>query len=269
MMIGIRYLITAILVCLCMGCKPTANPPFPAIENQLRYSSAKQYDYEVIKAYPHQPKTFTEGLVWDQGYLFESSGIYGRSFLRKMDATSGKIVKQQALPAKYFGEGITILNQHLYQLTYKEHRAFQYNKNTFSLQKIFKLPTQGWGLTTDGQQLIMSDGTDIIRFIQPETFQVLREIRVHTNKQALSFINELEYVNGIIYANVWPSNFVVMIAKEDGKVVGWFTLKALNRCSGEFECLPNGIAFDKVTQTLFVTGKYWQQIYAIRLNDKS
>jgi glutamine cyclotransferase len=215
--------------------------------------------YEVINSWTHDTKAFTQGLVFYQGSLYESTGKYGSSSLRKVDLRTGKIKKKIDLDSQTFAEGIAIYQGKIYQLTWTEHKAFVYDVKSFRLEGELSYESEGWGLTHDEHQLIMSDGTNQLRFIDPATFKATRTISV--------FDNELEYVKGEIYANVWKSDRIARIDPDNGKLIGWIDLKGLLPY-GEHpnsEDVLNGIAYDETDDRLFVTGKRWPKIFEIRL----
>lgn len=230
-------------------------------------SFTTHYRYHVIKIYPHDTHAFTEGLVFNNGYLYESTGLYQQSTLRKVALATGKILKKYALAPHYFAEGLTVIDSHLYQLTYKENIGFVYEKNTFQVEKIFYYGTEGWGLTTDGKQLIMSNGSTNLLFLDKETFKITKMLAVHDENNKTYSLNELEYINGKIYANVWPTSFIAIISVENGKIEGWIDIAKLypkENCDSK-DCVANGIAYDNQHHTLLVTGKNWPFLYAIKL----
>jgi glutamine cyclotransferase len=227
------------------------------------------YTYAVVAAYPHDPKAFTEGLVYYNGSLYESTGLYGQSSLREVDLETGNVTKIIQLPNSIFGEGITIFNDEIIQLTWQSHIGFVYNLGNFSLQRTFTYYGEGWGLTTDGVHLIMSNGTSILTLLDPNTFQTEGYINVHDDEGQVTQLNELEYVNGLIYANVWGSNSIAQISPETGQIVGWIDLTGLLSQSPIKPTQPvdvlNGIAYDSANNRLFVTGKLWPAIFQIQL----
>ena len=206
------------------------------------------YRFKIIKKYPHNQDYFTEGLVIHNDKLYESSGGYANSKIVVLNLAQNKILREYKLPKQYFGEGITILNNKLYQLTYKSNTGFVYNLPDFKLLQTFRYPSQGWGLTTDGKYLIMSDGSSALHFLDPKTFQQVKVIYVTAKHKNIGYLNELEYINGKIYANVWQSNLIAIIVPDTGKVVAWIDL-------AEFPHDANGIAYDG--QTIYITGKHW------------
>jgi glutamine cyclotransferase len=225
------------------------------------------YKYSIVNTYPHNPNAYTEGLAFDNGYLYEGTGRYGSSSLRKVDLTTGDVVQVHSLPAEYFGEGITVHDDNIIQLTWQSRTGFVYGKDSFNLLRQFTYPTEGWGLTCDGERLIMSDGTSILQFLNPVTFQPMGQIEVRDNDKPVNNLNELEYVKGKVFANVWKTDRIVIIEPSDGHVTGWIDLSGLlqtQNYSGRVDVL-NGIAHDAPTDRLFVTGKLWPFLFEIRL----
>jgi glutaminyl-peptide cyclotransferase len=237
------------------------------------------YTYEVVKSYPHDGKAFTQGLVFRDGVLFESTGEYGESTLRKVDLASGKVLQKYSVPKEFFAEGMTILNDKIYQITWREYTAFVYDLNLKLLKEV-RYAGQGWGLTNDGTNLIMSDGTHVIRIVNPETFETLRTIPVfRENGKPLINLNELEYVKGEIWANIWHSeepdvlgkqNYIARINPADGKLLGWVDLDKISPedVEDDSENTLNGIAYDESSDRLFVTGKNWKKLFEIKVKPK-
>lgn len=229
------------------------------------------HHYEVVNSWPHDPAAYTQGLVFDNGLLYESTGKQGFSSLRMVDLRTGKVEKKIDLPHRYFAEGITVLGQRIFQLTWLDQKGFIYDQATFRLTGEFRYEGEGWGLTDDGRSLIMSDGTNALRFLDPETFQIERTLRVYEKGRPVVNLNELEYIKGEIYANIWHSDKVVRIDPESGKVKGWIDLTGLlptgSRRSGE--AVLNGIAYDEVGDRIFVTGKLWPKLFEVRIREKA
>jgi glutamine cyclotransferase len=223
--------------------------------------------YQVINAYPHDPTAWTQGLVYVDGQLYEGTGGNGASTLRRVDLETGNILQSYALPDEYFGEGITVLGERVIQLTWQSRVGFVYARDSFALLDTFSYPGEGWGLTHDGQQLIMSDGTATLRFLDPETFAEVGRITVTDNGQAVHNLNELEYVRGEIYANVWQGDRIARIAPATGNVVGWIDLTGLLQAEDRRAPVDvlNGIAYDARQDRLFVTGKLWPRLFEIKL----
>ncbi len=223
--------------------------------------------FQVLNHWPHDPSAYIEGLVYADGAFFESTGLNGASSLRKVDAETGQVIASLPLDPEYFGEGLTLFNGKLIQLTWQSHVGFVYDLACFCLQRTFTYDGEGWGLTQDGQYLIMSDGTERIRFLDPVTFAVVKTINVSDYGQPLTNLNELEYINGEIYANVWLTNRIVRIDPMSGAILGWIDLTGLlpdaDRSPSVNEL--NGIAYDDATDRLFVTGKNWPELFQIAI----
>jgi len=225
------------------------------------------YGYRVVNRYPHDPNGFTQGLVFVDGFLFEGTGLRGRSSLRKVDLITGRILQYRNLPAHFFGEGVTVYHDKLIQLTWRAHQGFVYDKDTFQLLGTFHYPTEGWGITHDGKHLIMSDGTSILYFLDPHTYKEKRRIEVLDSKGPVSNLNELEYVQGLILANIWKTDLIAQISPDTGEVVGWIDLRGLLGPEDRVQRLDvlNGIAYDQRNDRLFVTGKLWPRLFEIKL----
>jgi glutamine cyclotransferase len=225
------------------------------------------YGYRIINRYPHDPKAFTQGLVFVDGFLWEGTGLRGRSSLRKVDLATGTILQYRNLPAHFFGEGVTVFGNKVIQLTWRAKLGFVYDRDTLQLIKTFHYPTEGWGITHDGEHLITSDGTSILYFLHPETYKEVGRIEVRDLKGPVSNLNELEYVQGLILANVWKTDMIAQISPETGKVVGWIDLRGLLRPEDRVRPVDvlNGIAFDQRNDRLFVTGKLWPKLFEIEL----
>lgn len=228
------------------------------------------YTYEIVASYPHDPKAYTQGLVFLDGALYESTGQYDASTLRKVELKKGKVKKQIDVPGQYFAEGMTILNGKIYQLTWVQHKGFIYDLKDFKLEKEFAYEGEGWGLTNDGRSLILSDGTNQLRFIDPATLRVQRTISVFDNQQPLAELNELEYIRGEIYANIWKTDKIVRIDPQTGRILAWIDLTGLRppETLENGENVLNGIAYDEEHDRLYVTGKRWPKLFEIRLKKK-
>jgi len=228
------------------------------------------YGYEVVRVYPHDANAFTQGLIFQEGNFLESTGEVGHSSLRRVSIDDGRVLQKTDVPPPYFAEGITLLKGKIYQLTWQHQTGFIYDALSFEKTGEFKYTGEGWGLTNDGQSLILSDGTNRIRFLDPETFQVMRTIAVLDGKSPVMELNELEFVKGEIYANIWHADRIARINPQTGAVVGWIDLQRLLK-PGEVqdeEAVLNGIAYDEPSGRLFVTGKLWPKIFEIRLKQK-
>jgi glutamine cyclotransferase len=225
-----------------------------------------RYTYQVVHAWPHDPGAFTQGLVYEDGKLLESTGLNGRSSLREVDLETGRVMRQETVPSTYFAEGLAVIGDKAYQLTWKSQTGFIYDVSNFELRGTFPYEGEGWGLTTDGELLVMSDGTSRIRFIDPVTFKVVRSIDVTLSGKPVVRLNELEWVRGVIFANVWQTDTVVVIDPATGlvtSVVDFSFLLPLDQRAGAD--VLNGIAFDPDHDRLFVTGKLWPKLFEVRL----
>jgi len=229
-------------------------------------SSAPTYQVRIVNTYPHDPTAFTEGLVYDGGFLYESTGLYGSSTLRRVELSTGRVLKIVDLPAKYFGEGMAITGDRIYQLTWQEETGFVYGKGNFTVLSTFIYATQGWGLTYDGSHLIMSDGSANLYFLDPKTFSRVSQVNVFDGSTPVEQLNELEYVDGLVYANVFTTARVAVINPSTGYVVEWLDLSNLpGPTHPDPNSVLNGIAYDPSTSRLFVTGKNWPSLYEIQV----
>ena len=245
-----------------------------AIVSVLNADSSNQtpiYGYRIVHTYPHDRTAFTQGLEYRGGFLYEGTGLNGKSTLRKVELETGKVLQEIHLDPQYFGEGITVLDQRVIELTWQSQRGFVYDRGTFRLIRSFDYPGEGWGLTNDGKQIFMSDGSAEIRCWSPSTLQETRRFVVHDGQASIESLNELEYVRGEIYANVWQTDKIARISPADGHVAGWIDLTGL---LSEAELTAganvlNGIAYDSAGDRLFVTGKLWPKLFEIQLIRKS
>lgn len=229
---------------------------------------ASRDGYQVVHAYSHDPKAFTQGLIYVDGHLYESTGLSGRSSLRMVDLETGQVLQKHDVAYEFFGEGLTDWGSTLIQLTWTSHKAFVYDRFSFSLLRTLKYDGEGWGLTHDDAHLIMSDGTPYLRFLDPRTFRVVRRLRVvDENGHAVENMNELEYIHGEIYANIWQTDDIVRISPGSGKVVGRIDLDGIIDKSqlSESGAVLNGIAYDAAGDRLFVTGKLWPKLFEIKV----
>ncbi|MEJ7616172.1 MAG: glutaminyl-peptide cyclotransferase [Pyrinomonadaceae bacterium] len=221
---------------------------------------------------PSRRGAYTQGLEFHDGFLYESTGRNGASSLRKVELTTGKVLQKRDVPAQYFAEGLTILNDRIYQLTWQTQKGFVYDLQTFKPLDEFSYQGEGWGLTHDESFLILSDGTNRIRFLDPQNFAVKRTISVFDRGMPLSALNEIEFIKGVIYANVWQTDQIVQVDPETGKILGWINLAGLLRRAGDqpvdAEAVLNGIAYDDAYDRLFITGKLWPKLFEIRLKSK-
>jgi glutamine cyclotransferase len=265
-LVGLLLLAGAALACSSSESKHPLLTPSPSPTP----AAVSYYGYEVVNAYPHDPGAWTEGLVYADGFLYESTGLKGHSSLRKVELETGEVLQKVDLAAPYYGEGITICNQKIVQLTWQQHVGFIYDKESFALLREFDYPTEGWGITYDGQRLIMSDGTSTLHFLDPETFKEIGSVQVFDDSGPVDNLNELEYVNGEIYANVWLTDRIAMIDPRTGRVLGWIDLTGLLSAADLSQPVNvlNGIAYDAEHNRLFVTGKLWAKLFEIKLVPK-
>ena len=227
------------------------------------------YGYQVVRAFPHDPRAFTQGLQYLDGVLFEGTGQVGQSSIRRVELETGKVLQQRDVPAPHFGEGITVWKNDLIELTWQTHVAFVYDRKTFEPKKQFRYPGEGWGLTHDGVNLIMSDGTNELRVLDPVTFAEKRRIKVTAAGEPLRELNEVEFVKGEIFANIWQTDYVARIAPDTGKVTGYIDLRGLLSSAERARTdVLNGIAYDAEHDRLFVTGKWWPKLFEIKLVKK-
>ncbi len=227
-------------------------------------SSPYYYIYRVINSFPHDPEAFTQGLLFHNGTLFEGTGLYGKSTLRQVQLETGIVLRSLSLASQYFGEGITIYQDQVIQLSWRSNTGFLYDKDSFQLLQTFNYPTEGWGITHDGVRLIVSDGSSTLYFWDPVSLKEIGRIEVHDRDGPVSRLNELEYVRGEVFANVWQTDRIAIINPETGRVTGWINLDGLLDSVGSAGVL-NGIAYDAENDRLFVTGKRWPKLFEIRL----
>ena len=264
-----------LLGCLLLSvaaCKEKLQPPRDKVEASEtspapEWKSHKWSRYEVVEEFPHDAEAFTQGLLLSDGDWIESTGGYGKTSVRRVEKETGKVLLKKDVEREFFGEGLAELEGKFYQLTWQKQKGFVYDAKTLERLRSFSYRGEGWGLTTDGQSLIMSDGSDRLRFLDPKTFRVWREVSVHLNGEPVRMLNELEFIEGEIFANVWHTDKIVRINPTTGNVVGVVDLAGLYPEAGRRnpEYVLNGIAYDAATQEVFVTGKCWPKIYQIRL----
>lgn len=219
---------------------------------------------EVVAEFPHDVEAFTQGLAIVDGQLYEGTGQYGRSELRKVDLETGRVLQRVPLDRRYFGEGIAIWGDRIIQLTWKAGLAIVYDRETLKPLGTFRYEGEGWGVTHDGAHLIISDGSSTLRFLDPKTFQVVRRLPVTNNRRRVTRLNELEYINGEIWANVWMEDYLVRINPENGEVVSTVDLRGLMPRRPHEQAVLNGIAYDDQSGRLFVTGKLWPKLFEIK-----
>lgn len=235
------------------------------------FAQAPQYGYRVIHVYPHDRSAFTQGLEFRAGFLYEGTGLNGHSTLRKVKLDTGQTVQQIALSPEYFGEGITVINQQIVEITWRTEAGFVYDQNSFRRLRSFSYSGEGWGLANDGTQIYMSDGTAEIRVWDPVTLQEKRRFTVRDGSNPVTHLNELEFVRGELYANVWQTDRIVRISPTAGRVLGWVDLAGLLDAADRIEHVDvlNGIAYDVLGDRLFVTGKLWPKLFEIKLVPKA
>jgi glutamine cyclotransferase len=247
---------------------PTPLPPPTAGPQPSADQETPVYGYRVVNEYPHDHLAFTQGLVYTDGVLYEGTGLtLGRSSLRKVDLETGQVLQIHNLASEYFGEGISVVGDRIWQLTWQNNVAFLYDKATFEQLDTVQYPTEGWGLTYDGERLIMSDGTPTLYFRDPHTFELLGQVAVHDEKGPVTRLNELEYIHGQVFANIWTTDRIAIIDPSTGRLDAWLDLTGLldrSELPEEADVL-NGIAYDIGDDRLFVTGKWWPTLYEIEL----
>lgn len=229
---------------------------------------ARADTYQIIHTYPHDAKAFTQGLIYVDGHLYESTGENGRSSVRMIELTTWRVLQKYDLPSEYFGEGLTDWGSDLLQLTWKAQKGFIYDRFSFAVRGTFAYAGEGWGLTHDATELILSDGTAYLRFLDPKSFRLKRRVKVVDEAGTpVENLNELEFVKGEIYANIWHSNRIARVSLRTGKVLGWIDLRGIidPRELSDPEAVLNGIAYDAAGDRLFVTGKLWPKLFEIKV----
>lgn len=259
-----------VLVVLASMRSEPANQPAGAISNQASAvpdNRARQVSYEVVNSYPHDPTSFTQGILWADGGFYESTGLYGQSKLRRLEFPSGKVLKQISLDPELFGEGLALIDTRLIQLTWKSHRGLVYEKDGFRLLQEFNYDTEGWGLTFDGKNLILSDGSSNLFYLDAQTFKPIRKLAITMNGQPVPELNELEFIDGEIWANVWQTDLILRINPSTGQVTSFLNLKQILSPSDRkgSENVLNGIAYDPEQKRIFITGKLWPRVFEIKL----
>lgn len=237
---------------------------------QVSANAPPEYTVTVVRVFPHDTSAYTQGLAYRDGFLYEGTGRNGHSSLRRVRLETGEVLQRVDLGAEYFGEGITILNDKVFQLTWTSQTGFVYDVHDFHLLRRFSYSGEGWGLASNGRELFLSDGTAEIRVLDPESFHEKRRIKVHDRSAPVDQLNELEFVDGQIFANVWHTNRIARISPQTGDVVGWIDLTGLlsSVYRLEPEAVLNGIAYDSTRKRLFVTGKLWPSVFEITLSLK-
>jgi glutamine cyclotransferase len=259
-----QWIIAALLITLIITFSLVS---YVALSNHPSSKETLSYTYSVINKFPHDTDAFTEGLVFENGFLYESTGLNGCSTLRKVELETGRILQLYSLPSQFFGEGITIFGDKIIQLTWQSQSGFVYDKDSFDILEEFRYGGEGWGITHDDNKLIMSNGSATLTFLDPDTYKVLGEVQVHDGNTPVTNLNELEYVKGDVYANVWHQDRIAIISIQTGQVKGWINLAGLYHSdNADPENVLNGIAYDPQGERLFVTGKRWSQLFEIKLN---
>ena len=248
-------------------------PKEPSAEVNLAIPDplAQNLSYEILATLPHDSTCYTQGLLIDNGIFYESCGLYGHSSLRMVDPATGTVLAETELDASFFAEGLALLEGQLYQLTWRENTGFVYDASTLAQLRTFNYQTEGWGLTTDGSALILSDGTNTLYWLDPGTMQVVRQVNVSYQGQSVEYLNELEFINGLIFANIYLTDTIVAVNPDDGNVVSLIDLTGLRpeqnqAMQGE---VLNGIAYDTINGKLYLTGKNWPSLYEVRLVPQS
>jgi glutamine cyclotransferase len=244
-----------------------AAPLLKSADKQHAEQAVPVHTFRVVNVYPHDPAAYTQGLLYHDGFLFESTGLQGRSTLRKVKLETGEVVQQHRLAEQHFGEGLAAWKAQLVQLTWRSNIAFVYDLVSFAPRRTFTYSGEGWGLAMDGERFILSDGTDQLRFFDPETFRETRRVSVRDGALPVRELNELEFIRGEVYANVWHTDRIARISPQSGKVTGWIDLRGLMSTGYRLdpEAVLNGIAYDAANDRLFVTGKLWPRLFEIKV----
>ncbi len=261
--IVLRLAVLVLLTCVCSLLNGQSVHPASA-------GATPEYTFTVIHVFPHDTSAYTQGLAFRDGFLYEGTGRNSHSSLRKVRLETGEVLQQINLGSEFFGEGITILKDKVFQLTWQSGVGFVYDVNSFDLLKKFSYSGEGWGLATDGRELFLSDGTSEIRVLDPESLKEKRRLKVHDGSAPIDQLNELEFVEGQIFANVWHANRIARISPQTGEIVGWIDLNGLlsSVYRLEAEAVLNGIAYDSARKRLFVTGKLWPSVFEIKISPK-
>lgn len=261
-----RYpaVLLVLLVAATMACRPSANA---GADSKTKSAPPSVLSYQLINIFPHDTQAFTQGLEFHDGKIYESTGEEGSSSLRTVELQTGSVLRKIEVPPPYFAEGMTVLNNKIYQLTWQHHLGFIYDFQSFEKIGQFTYQGEGWGLTNDGKSLILSDGTNRIRFLDADSFQVTKTIAVFDGLKPVNELNELEYVKGQIFANIWHNNRIAIINPDNGSLEGWLDLTGLLPAGQvqDQEAVLNGIAYDQTGDRLFVTGKLWPSLFEIRI----
>ncbi len=255
----------ALVVAATLACAAASSPP------PVQLGGPALFTYRVVNRYPHDPRAYTQGLIYRNGFLYESTGRNGESSIRKVRLETGEVLQRRDVDAEYFAEGMTEWRGRLLHLTWKSGLGFVYDMATLARQRTFTYAGEGWGLTHDGTRLILSDGSATLRFLNPETFREIGRLDVRDRGQPVRQLNELEFVKGEVYANVWQTERIARISPKTGAVLGWIDLRGIwpARPAADQDAVLNGIAYDTVGDRLFVTGKWWPHLYEIRLEPRA
>lgn len=258
-------------LCLAVVSLFLSSRPLSPQSRKIPAAPAPEYSFKVIHIFPHDPAAFTQGLAYRGGFLYEGTGLKGRSSLRKVRLETGEVVQRVDLAPEFFGEGITFFGNRILQLTWQSQKGFVYDAADFRLLRNFSYPGEGWGLATSGNDIFMSDGSAEIRILDGSTLHEKRRLKVHDGSTPVTQLNELEFVEGELFANVWQTDRIARISPQTGKVVGWVDLKGLLSPMYTLEpgAVLNGIAYDAEGKRLFVTGKLWPSLFEIQLVHKT
>ena len=260
---AIRLFVLILLLCVLPAFFAAVATQTPAIPPPS--SRAPVYNSTIVHSYPHDPDAFTEGLEFHDGFLYESTGLNGKSSIRKVKLETGEVLQNRNISRDYFGEGITFWKDDLFQLTWISEIAFVYDAKTFASKKSFNYKGEGWALTHNDEDLVMSDGTPQLRFIDPVTFKERRRLTVTDAGVPITYLNELEWIKGEIFANVYTTDYIARIDPSNGRVTGWIDIRGMLPRQNDGNTVPNGIAYDAAGDRLFVTGKYWPKLFEIRI----
>jgi glutaminyl-peptide cyclotransferase len=239
-----------------------------ALATTAAAASIPTYDFKIVHSYPHDAEAFTQGLLYRDGFIYESTGLNGKSTIRKVQLETGKVLQSRDIPPQYFGEGLTDWNDTLVSITWRSQAGFVFDLKTFEPKNEFAYPGEGWGLAQNGKELVLSDGSSTLRFLDPKTFLEVRRVKVTADGIAVDQLNELEVVGDEIFANIWQTKTIARIDQKTGKITGWIDLGKLYAEAGKGpmgDNVLNGIAWDAAKKRLFVTGKLWPRLYEIKL----
>jgi len=267
LLVGVAGALVLLVLWLRYERASVSTPSSDAKTQRTNEGRAPQLSYETVNSYAHDPTSFTQGLLWHDGALYESTGLEGQSKLRRLEFPSGRVLKEVSLSSDFFGEGLALVDNRLVQLTWKSRRGFVYDLESFRQLQEFSYDTEGWGLTYDGKDLILSDGSSSLFYLDPQTLKPVRKLAVTLNGKPLTELNELEFIEGEIWANVWQTDLIVRIDPSTGRVTSFLNLKGILAPSDKTgrEDVLNGIAYDASHKRIFITGKLWPRIFEIRV----